>query len=114
MFSELGQAFVDPDATANDACAGVEAVAVSGSVNTNTVGTNALIYTATDGNGNTITATRTVTVRDTTPPAILWSFTNLVLAAGTNCNAAMPDVTGTNFILATDLFSRALRGWTRA
>src|ERR1035437_6021329 len=103
MFSELGQAFVDPGATANDACAGVMAVAVSGSVNTNAVGTNTLTYTATDGNGNTNTAIRTVIVRDTTPPAILWSFTNFVLAAGTNCSAAMPDVTGTNFILATDL-----------
>ena len=42
-------------------------------------------------------------MRDTTPPAILWSFTNLTLAAGTNCSAPMPDVTGTNFIRATDL-----------
>ena len=63
-------------------------VAVSGSVNTNAVGTNALTYTATDGNGNTNTATRTVIVRDTTPPTILWSFTNLVLAANTNCSRA--------------------------
>src|ERR1035437_1478428 len=103
MFSELAQAFVDPDATANDACAGVEEVAVSGSVNTNAVGTNTLVYTADDGNGNTNTATRTVTVRDTTPPTILWSFRNLVVAAEMNCSAAMPDVTGTNFIPATDL-----------
>jgi hypothetical protein len=44
-----------------------------------------------------------VIVRDTTAPAILWSFTNVVLAADTNCTAPMPDVTGTNFILATDL-----------
>jgi len=42
-------------------------------------------------------------VRDTTPPTILWSFTNLVLAADANCSAAMPNVTGTNYILATDL-----------
>ena len=42
-------------------------------------------------------------MRDTTPPAIWWSFTNLVLAADTNCSAAMPDVTGTNFVLASDL-----------
>ncbi len=42
-------------------------------------------------------------MRDTTPPTIVWSFTNLVLAAGTNCTAAMPDVTGTNYIRATDL-----------
>jgi hypothetical protein len=35
-----------------------------------------------------------------TPPVVLWSFTNLTLAAETNCEAAMPDVTGTNYIAA--------------
>ena len=103
LYVELGSAFTDPGATANDICAGAVPVTVSGTVNTNAVGTNTLTYTANDGNGNTNTATRTVIVRDTTPPTILWSFTNLVLAADTNCSAAMPDVTGTNFILATDL-----------
>src|ERR1017187_10310015 len=103
IFSELGQAFADPGATASDACAGLVVVMVGGSVNTNAVGTNTLTYTTDDGHGNTNTATRTVIVRDTTPPAIWWSFTNLVLAADTNCGAAVPDVTGTNFILATDL-----------
>jgi hypothetical protein len=82
---------------------GAVSVMVSGSVNTNAAGTNFLVYTAGDGDGNTNTATRTVIVHDTTPPAILWSFTNLVLAANSNCAAAMPDVTGTNYILATDL-----------
>jgi hypothetical protein len=100
---ELGNAFTDPGAAANDTCAGVVPVTVSGSVNTNAPGTNTLGYTATDGNGNTNTITRTVIVRDTTPPVISWSFTNLVLAANTNCGAAMPDVTGTNYILASDL-----------
>jgi Bacterial Ig-like domain (group 3) len=75
----------------------------SGAVNPNVSGTNILTYTAADGNGNTSAVTRTVLVRDTTPPTILWSFTNLVLAGDTNCSAAMPDVTGTNFILAIDL-----------
>ena len=103
FYVELGGPFTDPGATANDLCMGVVPVVVSGNVNTNALGTNALTYTATDGNGNTNTATRTVIVRDTTPPTILWSFTNLVLAVNTNCSAAMPDVTGTNFILATDL-----------
>ncbi len=103
VFSELGQAFTDPGATANDSCAGIVAVAVSGSVNINAVGTNTLTYIADNGYGNTNTAARTVVVRDSTPPTILWSFTNLVLAADTNCSATMPDVTGTNFILAADL-----------
>ena len=103
LYVEFGSAFADPGATANDNCAGAVPVTVSGLVNTNAVGTNALTYTASDGNGNTNTVARTVIVRDTTPPTILWSFTNLVLAADTNCSAAMPDVTGTNFILASDL-----------
>jgi hypothetical protein len=103
IYLELGNAFTDPGATASDVCAGPVPVSTSGTVNVNAVGTNTLTYTADDGNGNTNTATRTVIVRDTTPPAILWSFTNLVLAADTNCSAQMPDVTGTNYILATDL-----------
>ncbi len=103
LILELGGAFADPGATATDICAGAVSVIVSGTVNTNSVGTNTLTYSADDGNGNTNTATRTVIVRDTTPPTILWSFTNLTLAADTNCSAPMPDVTGTNYILATDL-----------
>ena len=101
-YVELGSAFLDPGATAYDLCMGVVPVTITGTVNTNAVSTNTVTYTATDGNGNTNTATRTVLVRDTTPPTILWSFTNLVLAAGTNCTASMPNVTGTNDILATD------------
>ena len=102
FYVELGSTFADPGATAADLCMGVVPVTVSGSVNTNVVGTNTLTYTATD-DGNTSMATRTVIVHDTTPPTILWSYTNLVLAAGTNCSTAMPNVTGTNFIIATDL-----------
>jgi len=56
---------------------------------TNAVGTNTLTYTANDGSGNTSIATRTVIVRDTTAPSIVWSFTNLTLAADTNCSAPM-------------------------
>ena len=103
LFIELGAGFTDPGATADDTCVGSVSVIASGAVNTDAVGTNSVVYTADDGNGNTNTALRTVIVRDTTPPAILWSFTNLVLMADTNCGALMPDVTGTNYILATDL-----------
>ena len=103
FYVELGGAFSDPGATATDVCAGAVSVIASGSVNTNSVGTNTLTYKAGDGSGNTNTATRTVIVRDTTPPAISWSFTNLVVAANSNCGALMTNVTGTNFILATDL-----------
>ena len=60
LFTELGAVFTDPGATANDTCAGSVPVAASGAVNTNAVGTNNVVYTATDGNGNTNTTTRTV------------------------------------------------------
>jgi hypothetical protein len=102
FYVELGKVFIDPGATANDLCAGVVPAVASGSVNTNALSTNTVTYTANDGNGNMSTATRTVIVRDTTPPSITWSFTNLTLAAGTNCTTTMPNVTGTNFIQATD------------
>jgi len=100
MFVELGGIFTDPGTTATDLCAGAVAVIVSGSVNTGSAGTNILTYTAGDGSGNTNSVTRTVIV---TTPAILWSFTNLIVAANTNCSAVMTNVTGTNFILAADL-----------
>ena len=100
--NELGSAFTDPGATANDLCAGALAVTTNGTVNINSVGTNTLTYRASDGNGNTNTATRTVIVRDTTPPLIVSSFTNLIVAANSNCVALMTNVTGTNFIVATD------------
>ena len=95
---ELGSSFTDPGAAATDICAGVVAVTISGSVNTNAIGTNTITYTASDGDGNTNTAMRTVIIHDTTPPTILWSFTNLVLAANSNCVALMPNVTGTNSV----------------
>jgi hypothetical protein len=41
-------------------------------------------------------------VVDTTPPTIVWSFTNLTLTANSNCVASMPDVTETNYLQATD------------
>ena len=103
LTNELGFAFTDPGVTAGDACSGLALVATNGVVNINAVGATTLTYTAVDGSGNTNTVTRLVVIRDTTPPAIIRSFTNLVLALDTNCSAAMPDVMGTNFILATDL-----------
>ena len=63
---ERGATWTDAGATAD----GGELVTVSGTVNTNIVGTYTITYTATDVSGNTATATRTVTVVDTTAPVI--------------------------------------------
>ncbi len=63
---ELGGTYTDAGATSD----GGETVSSSGSVDTNTVGTYTITYSATDAAGNTSTATRTVNVVDTTAPVI--------------------------------------------
>jgi hypothetical protein len=106
---ECHAGFTDPGAAALDACAGAVSVATSGSVNANNPGTYTLTYTADDGNGNTNSATRTVSVQDTTPPAIVYYFTNLTLSASSsNCQALLPDLTGTNYIIAVDSCSSSV------
>jgi hypothetical protein len=67
---ELGTAYSDAGASANDAFHGSTTVSSSGSVDTNVVGTYTITYTATDLSGNTATASRTVTVVDTTKPVV--------------------------------------------
>ncbi|HTJ00948.1 MAG TPA: immunoglobulin-like domain-containing protein [Dongiaceae bacterium] len=103
LIVELGGSFTDPGASATDACVGTVAVTISGTVNANAIGTNTLTYSTTDGNGNTNALTRTVVVRDTTPPALQWLVTNVVLNANASCSAVLPNLTGTNYLLATDL-----------
>ena len=68
---ELGSTYTDAGATSD----GGETVSSSGSVDTNTVGTYTITYSASDAAGNTSTVTRTVNVVDTTPPVITSSDT---------------------------------------
>ena len=63
---ELGDVYVEAGATADTG----ELVSVSGSVNTNAVGTYTLTYTAIDDWGNIGSTTRTVNVVDTTAPVM--------------------------------------------
>ena len=63
---EKGGSWTDAGATSD----GGETVTTSGSVDTATVGTYTITYSATDASSNTGTATRTVTVVDTTAPII--------------------------------------------
>ena len=67
--TELGETYTDAGATATD-LSGAITVVTSGTVDTTTVGTYTLTYTATDPSSNTSTTTRTVNVVDTTAPAI--------------------------------------------
>ena len=80
---EAGATFVDPGATAFDTVAGnlTAAIRVTGAVNTRTVGTYPLTYTVSDG-FNSATATRTVTVSDTTPPLAACTAVTLKLQKG--------------------------------
>ena len=66
---EQGTGYADQGATATDAVDGSVTVVTTGSVGTD-AGTYTLTYTATDSAGNTVTATRTVIVADTTAPVI--------------------------------------------
>ena len=66
MTVELGGTYSEPGATSN----GGETVTITGSVDTATLGTYIITYTATDANSNTGSATRTVNVVDTTAPVI--------------------------------------------
>jgi len=61
---ELGDAYAEQGANATDPSGVDGAVAVTGTVDTNTVGTYALTYTALDLLGHASTATRTVTVTE--------------------------------------------------
>ncbi|MCM3871767.1 MAG: DUF5011 domain-containing protein [Pyrinomonadaceae bacterium] len=81
--------FTDPGASAADTCDTSVAVTTSGSVNPNVVGTYTLTYSATDDSGNPATATRTVSVVDSTVPALAHNnltifFNNLTLVFGAN------------------------------
>jgi len=67
----LGEAFVDPGATANDNVDGVVAVTVSGSVNSAVAGDYEITYRAEDNAGNSAQITRTVTVAPAATQSLL-------------------------------------------
>ncbi|MFM8683289.1 MAG: immunoglobulin-like domain-containing protein, partial [Chthoniobacterales bacterium] len=82
-----------------------KAVTTSGSVNTSTVGTYTLTYTATDSKGNIGTATRTVTVLApaSTPPTVVSSAANAITAttatlSGFVSSACTATVTASGFL----------------
>jgi endo-1,4-beta-xylanase len=67
---ECGTSFLDPGATAEDACDGPVAVTTTGTVNTGLVGLYPLVYDALDSaGGSALDVTRLVSVVDTTAPA---------------------------------------------
>ena len=93
---ELGSTYSDAGATATDLSGDVTVVS-SGTVDTDTLGEYVITYTSTDASGNTGTATRTVTVVDTTAPVIsVTSGTDTVElgATWTDAGATATDLSG--------------------
>ena len=95
---ELGSTYVDAGATAMDAFHGDTNVVSSGTVDTSTVGSYTITYTATDLDNNTATASRTVNVVDTTSPVITLtgdaSVTVELGATYTDAGATATDASG--------------------
>ena len=92
---ELGSTYTDAGATSD----GGETVSSSGSVDTDTVGTYTITYSASDAAGNTSTATRTVNVVDTTAPVVtLTGAASVTVELGgtyTELGATATDASGT-------------------
>ncbi len=65
------------------------------------LGQTGVTLTAHDSSGNTSFCGATATVADTTPPLILSCVTNVTLVL-TNCQYLLPDLTSTNYIVASD------------
>ena len=66
------------------------------------LGVTTVTYTALDTNGNSNSCSFTVTIKDAVAPTIQWFQTSLLLTVTTNCQALLPNLTTTNFILAVD------------
>ena len=87
-----GGSFEDPGATATDAVDGDIDVTVTGTVDTSTVGSYTITYTATDSSGNTSTATRVVNVVDTTAPVVICQDITLELSDTGSANITAEDL----------------------
>ena len=71
-----GREYVDAGASANDDVDGLVLVSISGHVDTETLGTYSLSYSATDAAGNESTIIRTVIVRESLPFITTWKTDN--------------------------------------
>mgnify|MGYP001378882284 CR=1 FL=1 len=75
---ELGTSYTDAGASVTDDNDPSPALTSSGTVDTNTVGSYTITYSASDLSGNSSTASRTVNVTDTTAPVFTSSSTFVV------------------------------------
>jgi len=97
---ELGSSWADAGATAD----GQEVVTSTGTVDTNTLGSYTITYTATGRAGNVGTATRKVTVVDTTAPVITLSGSAITtVEAGFPYNDAGATADGQEAVTSTGI-----------
>jgi hypothetical protein len=59
-------------------------------------------FTVRDSSSNASVCVSSVTVADTTPPFVLACVLELTLGFDANCQALLPDLTSTNYIIASD------------
>jgi hypothetical protein len=104
---ECHTGFIDPGATATDACAGPLPVITRGAVNANVPDTYTLRYVATDPSGNSATNVRVVTVADTAPPILNGQGTNMTIDCPSTPVFTAPRVTDSCDAVPTITFSDA-------
>jgi uncharacterized protein (TIGR03382 family) len=109
MEHQCGTPFIDPGATADDACAGPLPVSATRSGSVDQPGTFSITYSATDPSGNRSTSpvSRTVTVVDDTPPTLTLAGP---ATQGLECGTpyAEPGATASD-LCAGDLTARIIR-----
>jgi hypothetical protein len=93
LTNECHAAFVDPGATASDACSGLASFTTNSAVNANASGSYTIQYVAVDVAGNSSTNTRTVFVQDTTPPVITNCVPAQTVTAGYSGTATLSNLT---------------------
>ena len=102
---ELGTPYADAGATAFDEFHGDTAVTSSGTVDTNTVGSYTITYTAIDLDGNSASATRSVNVVDTTAPVVTVTGDNPATVelgtSYTDAGATATDASGSVTVVTT-------------
>ena len=105
MEVDLNGTYSEPGALGNDNYTDPINVSISGSVNTSTVGTYIITYSASDSSGNSASATRSVKVINNTPPTISLIGDNPlyheVKTAFTDPGATAVDVYGNSLQVAT-------------
>ena len=66
------------------------------------LGITNVAFTVQDSSGNASVCACSVTAADTTPPFVLACVLEVTLGFDTNCQALLPDLTTTNYIIASD------------